>query len=55
MKKAPQPRGQVRHKPGCTTTKDGLRLEISDFESRGIVYERLIWEFHIAFGQLKPP
>ena len=27
----------VRHKPGCTTTEDGKRLEISDLESRGIV------------------
>ena len=26
-----------RHKLGCTTTKDGWRLEISDLESRGIV------------------
>ena len=28
---------QVRHKPGCTATKDGQRLEISDSGSRGIV------------------
>ena len=28
---------QVRHKPGCTATEDGLGLEISDLESRGIV------------------
>ena len=27
----------VRHKPGCTATEDGYRLEISDLESRGIV------------------
>ena len=27
----------VRHKPGCTATGDGLRFEISDLESRGIV------------------
>ena len=27
----------VRHKPGCTALEDGKRLEISDFESRGIV------------------
>ena len=27
----------VRHKPGCTTTEDGKRLEISDLGSRGIV------------------
>ena len=28
---------QVRHIPGCTTTKDGQRLEFLDLESRGIV------------------
>ena len=28
---------QVRHKPGCTVTTDGKRLEISDFGRRGIV------------------
>ena len=28
---------QVRHKPGCTATEDGLMLEISDLESRGIL------------------
>ena len=27
---------QVRHKPSCTITEDGWRLEISDLESRGI-------------------
>ena len=27
----------VRHKPGCTATEEGYRLEISDLESRGIV------------------
>ena len=27
----------VRHKPGCTATEDGWRLEISDLDSRGIV------------------
>ena len=27
----------VRHKPGCTALEDCQRLEISDFESRGIV------------------
>ena len=27
----------VRHDPGCTATADGLRLEILDLESRGIV------------------
>ena len=29
---------QVRHKPGCTATEDDKKLEISDLESRGIVY-----------------
>ena len=28
---------QVRHKPGCTATDHGYKLEISDLESRGIV------------------
>ena len=28
---------QVRHKPTCTLTEDGYRLEILDLESRGIV------------------
>ena len=28
---------QVRHKPGCTVTEDGWRLEILDLESRGII------------------
>ena len=28
---------QVRYKPGCTTTEDGRRLEISELGSRGIV------------------
>ena len=28
---------QVRHKPSCTSTEDGYRLEILDLESRGIV------------------
>ena len=30
----------VRHKPGCTVTEDGQRLEISDLESRGIVLSK---------------
>ena len=31
---------QIRHKPGCTATEDGLRFEILDLESThtGIVY-----------------
>ena len=28
----------VRHKPGCTTTQDGKKLEISYLGSRGIIY-----------------
>ena len=28
---------QVQHKPGCTVTGDGQRLEISDLGRRGIV------------------
>ena len=28
---------QIRHKPGCTTTEDGWRIEIPDLGSRGIV------------------
>ena len=28
---------QAPHKPGCATTQDGYRLEISYIESRGIV------------------
>ena len=28
---------QVRHKPACTATEDGERLEISDLDRRGIV------------------
>ena len=32
---------QVRQKPGCTTTEDGYKLEISDLGSRGIVLSML--------------
>ena len=28
---------QVRHKPGCTTTEDGLRLEILDYSAIYVV------------------
>ena len=28
---------KVRHKPGCTVTDDGQKLEILDLESRGMV------------------
>ena len=26
----------VQHKPGCTTTEDSQRLELSDLESKGV-------------------
>ena len=29
---------QAQHKPGCSATEDGQRLEISDLSSRGILY-----------------
>ena len=32
----------VRHKPGCTAIEDGLRLEISDLDSRGIVLSKYL-------------
>ena len=28
---------QVRYKPGCTVTEDGMRMEISELRRRGIV------------------
>ena len=28
---------KVRHKPGCTATEDGMRLEIFDLDRRGIL------------------
>ena len=28
---------KILHKPGCTVTEDGWRLEILDLESRGIL------------------
>ena len=28
---------QVRHKPGCTVTEDGERVDILHLESRGII------------------
>ena len=58
---------QVRHKPGCTATEDGWRLEISDLGSRGIdctirvaktkalisfaVTAKLIWVFVFAYAK----
>ena len=30
----------VRHKPDCTSTEDGQRLEISDLESKGIILSK---------------
>ena len=41
---------QVRHKPACTSTEDGLRLEILDLESRGIVTAKLICVFVFAYA-----
>ena len=32
----------VQHKPACTATEDGLRLEILDVGSRGIVLSKQI-------------
>ena len=29
---------QVRHKPGCTATEDGWRLESLDLEEEGLYY-----------------
>ena len=29
---------QVQHKPGCTATESGMRLEISDLEEEGLYY-----------------
>ena len=34
---------QVQHKPGCTATEDGQKLEIPDLESRGIVLSVRWW------------
>ena len=44
---------QVRHKPGCTTSEDGQRLEISDVGSRGIILymNQLICAFVCAYAQ----
>ena len=47
---------QVQHKPGCTTTEDDTRLEISDLESsenKGADqlcgYRELVWAFVFAY------
>ena len=43
---------QVPHKLGCTATKDGKRLEISDLGSRGIVLSvKLICVFVFAYAK----
>ena len=45
---------QVPHKPGCTTTEDGERLEISDLGSRGIVLIRVVkTKALISFAKLQ--
>ena len=36
----------VRHKPGCTATEDGYRLEISDLERRGVILSMLRKQRH---------
>ena len=54
---------QVRHKPGCTATEDGWRLEISDFDDhfslkklmqQGICnpefYGNLVYKFNKIIG-----
>ena len=40
---------QVRHKPGCTATKDGWRLEISDSEH----YENMSVQYTAIFHGCK--
>ena len=35
----------VRHKPGCTATEDGWKLEISDVDRRGIAKTKALISF----------
>ena len=43
---------QVQHKPRCTATEVGLRLEISDLGSRGIVLSvKLICAFVCTYAK----
>ena len=59
---------QVQHKPDCTATEDGWRLEISDLGGRGIVLSliakpkaliscavtaQLIWVFVFAYAKIR--
>ena len=46
---------QVRHKPDCTATEDGKRLDISDLGIRGIVLSvtvQLICVFVFAYSKI---
>ena len=42
---------QVGYKPRSTATEDGLRLEISDLEGRGIVLSMLQKQRHRSAAQ----
>ena len=42
---------QVPHKPGCTATEDGLRLEISGLDRRGIALS--MWRKNKGTDQLR--
>ena len=44
---------QVRHKPVCTATEDGLRLEISDLGSRRNVLSMFICVLNFVFAYAK--
>ena len=43
---------QVRHKPGCTATEDGQRLEFSDLGSRGIAQLICAFAYRICIKQV---
>ena len=43
---------QVRHKPGCAATGDGLSFEISDLWSRGIVLSMLRKQWRWSAAQI---
>ena len=40
---------QVRHKPGCATTENGLGLEISDLARRGTCSEKKGADLYLCF------
>ena len=40
---------QVLHKPSCTSTEDGWRLEILDLESKGIVLSQFTAKLIFTF------